>query len=155
MLSNSAGTAAFPNTDGAPFATVWCRGSYAKHDPRTFRRSLDEVAKLLGQGQIRVHISHVYSLEEVRGAQSGSCRAHWSLNESKNSRLLQALFGTEVPVHCPCTGTRSLLCAAESAGGGQAAAVARATVHAHACGIMSSGALERRAAGRLQDAFSV
>lgn len=40
-------------------------GSYAKHQPLTFRRSLEEVAKLLGQGRVRVHISHVYSLEEA------------------------------------------------------------------------------------------
>eukprot|EP00887_Chlorella_sp_A99_P005437 scaffold1.g5437.t1 len=43
-------------------------GSYAQHEPRAFRRSLDEVVKLLAAGRIRVHVSHIYSLEQARVA---------------------------------------------------------------------------------------
>lgn len=43
-------------------------GSHMEHHPKAFRRSLEEVAKLFANGEIQVHISHKYSLEQASEA---------------------------------------------------------------------------------------
>ena len=40
-------------------------GSYQQHEPRLFRRSLEEVARLLAAGDIEVAVSHKYSLAQA------------------------------------------------------------------------------------------
>ncbi|KAI3431798.1 hypothetical protein D9Q98_010551 [Chlorella vulgaris] len=40
-------------------------GSYQQHNPRLFRKSLEEVGRLFGSGELNVNISHRFSLEQA------------------------------------------------------------------------------------------
>ncbi|EFN51151.1 hypothetical protein CHLNCDRAFT_59824 [Chlorella variabilis] len=40
-------------------------GSYQQHNPRVFRKSLEEVARLFGSGEVAVSVSHRFSLEQA------------------------------------------------------------------------------------------
>jgi len=43
-------------------------GSYLKNDTALWRRSIEESAKMLGEGKIKVNVSHIYSFDQAKAA---------------------------------------------------------------------------------------
>lgn len=43
-------------------------GSYLKNDAALWRKSIEECAKMLGEGKIKVNVSHIYSFDQAKAA---------------------------------------------------------------------------------------